>query len=439
MAAIAIVVGIAPLLGLPVAAAVGLGILLAAALARSLGPSLRQPLLELRQSVRALRAGRDEARPRPDSRSELGRLAAAIDADVETLRSQLDATTDDKQQLEAVLAAMVEGVLVLDRDGRIVLANPRLRELLDVWSEVEGRLPLEVVRNTEIDRALHDAAESDSVLVRELSLGNANPRTLLMHAARVGGAGERSATVAVFHDVSEVRRLDRVRRDFIANASHELRTPLTSIQGYADTLLTAAVSDSELRAPLQAIVRNSQRLGALIDDLLSLSRIESRKDPLHASDVDVAHVCHQLAEDAALRLRDAGIDIRVDLGDAAIAWADQAALEQIISNLLDNAIKYTTAGGTITLAARRGPQTLEVRVEDTGVGIPLEHQTRIFERFYRVDEARSRALGGTGLGLAIVKHLVQAMGGEIRVESASGKGSCFSFTLPLPPPVGPTG
>ena len=234
----------------------------------------------------------------------------------------------------------------------------------------------------------------------------------------------------MFHDVSEIHRLEQVRRDFIANASHELRTPLTSIQGYADTLLGNPGLVPETESALRAIDRNAKRLGALIEDLLELSRIEGRRNPLRPTEIDIRHLCDQLAEDALPRLRGAGLEIEVEGDREAFAWADSRAVEQVVSNLLDNAIKYTEAGGRICLRVRVGPRTVATQVIDTGVGIPEEDQSRVFERFYRVDKARARALGGTGLGLAIVKHLVQAMGGEIQLESVPGEGSTFRFTVP---------
>lgn len=407
-----------------VAIALGLGVLLAM-WTRS---AVLQPLVELRDGLRALRSGTRQ-RARPDATSEVGALAASIDREANALHLQLEQVSAERQQLEAVLGAMVEGVLVLDRHGYIALANPRLRELLDVWSEVEGRRPLEVVRNPDIDAALREAATSETVVVHELEAIGPDRRTLLMHASRIPGEETGASAVAVFHDVSEIRRLEQIRRDFLANASHELRTPLTSIRGYAETLLGGS-PDAATGSALEAILRNAQRLGALIDDLLALSRIEGRREPMQLTEIDVSHVAGLLADDAAPRLREAQLELKLALAPVSMAWADQGAVEQVIGNLLDNAIKYTPAGGRITLSVEAQGHGVVVRVADTGMGIPDEDQARIFERFFRVDRARSRALGGTGLGLSIVKHLVQAMGGDIFVESELGRGSTFELRLP---------
>jgi two-component system phosphate regulon sensor histidine kinase PhoR len=258
----------------------------------------------------------------------------------------------------------------------------------------------------------------------------ANDRKIVMHAAAYPSAEHRAGTVAVFHDVTELQRLEQVRRDFIANASHELRTPLTSIRGFADTLLSKDTTEEERRTYLQVILRNSQRLTNLMEDLLELSRIESRKVPMRPTEVDVIRTGRILVADLEPRLREARLRIEVRATGPGGAWADRRAVEQVIANLLDNAVKYTNPGGRIELSIAGEGEVVRVSVADTGIGIPEEDRGRIFERFYRVDKARSRALGGTGLGLSIVKHLVQAMGGDIWVESQVGKGTRFTFTLP---------
>jgi two-component system phosphate regulon sensor histidine kinase PhoR len=237
-------------------------------------------------------------------------------------------------------------------------------------------------------------------------------------------------TVAVFHDVTELRHLENVRRDFIANASHELQTPLTAIRGFAETLVAHDLPWEEVRAQLQVILRNSERLENLIRDMRELSRIESRRVPLQPGEVDVAKLARALLADMEPRLKERSLEASVSDQGAALAWADRRAVDQVLSNLLDNALKYTDPGGRITVGIEAQPEAVRVSVSDTGIGIAPEHRPRIFERFYRVDKARSRALGGTGLGLSIVRHLVQAMGGEVSVESEPGRGSTFHFTLP---------
>jgi two-component system phosphate regulon sensor histidine kinase PhoR len=237
-------------------------------------------------------------------------------------------------------------------------------------------------------------------------------------------------TVAVFHDVTELRRLESVRRDFVANASHELQTPLTAIRGFAETLVANELSREEVRGQLGVILRNSERLENLIRDMRELSRVESRRVPLQPGEVDVSKLTRALLADMEPRLREHSLEASVSDRGVVAAWADRRAVDQVLSNLLDNALKYTDPGGRINVALEAQPDVVRVSVSDTGIGIPAEHRPRIFERFYRVDTTRSRALGGTGLGLSIVRHLVQAMDGEVYVESEPGQGSAFHFTLP---------
>jgi two-component system phosphate regulon sensor histidine kinase PhoR len=384
----------------------------------------------MREALGAIARGDLGRRLRPRSEDELGEMAAAINDMAEELGLRLEEVTAEKEQLHAVLAGMVEGVLVLDTDGCVTLANPRLRELLSLWGPVEGRKLLEVVRHPGIDDALRAAADSTAPVVSEVEVGDRAPRTLLIHAAAFPQEGPTMGTVAVFHDVTELRHLENVRRDFVANASHELQTPLTAIRGFAETLVGNDLSWEEVRSQLDVILRNSERLENLIRDMRELSRIESRRVPLHPGEVDVVKLAGALLADMEPRLKERSLEVSVADRGAVSAWADRRAVDQVLTNLLDNALKYTDPGGRITVEVESQPEAVRVSVSDTGIGIPAEQQARIFERFYRVDKARSRALGGTGLGLSIVRHLVQAMGGDVYVESEPGQGSTFRFTLP---------
>jgi two-component system phosphate regulon sensor histidine kinase PhoR len=389
-----------------------------------------RPLSEMREALGAIARGDLARRLRPRSDDELGEMAGAINDMAEELGLRLEEVTAEKEQLHAVLAGMVEGVLVLDPDGCVTLANPRLRELLSLWGPVEGRKLLEVVRHPGIDDALRAAAGSTAPVVSEVEIGERTSRTLLIHAAAFPQEGPYMGTVAVFHDVTELRHLEMVRRDFVANASHELQTPLTAIRGFAETLVGNDLSWEEVRAQLDVILRNAERLENLIRDMRELSRVESRRVPLQPGEVDVSKLTKALLADMEPRLKECSLEVSVADRDAVLAWADRRAVDQVLTNLLDNALKYTDPGGRITVEIEGEPEAVRVSVSDTGIGIPPEHQDRIFERFYRVDKARSRSLGGTGLGLAIVKHLVQAMGGEVYVESEPGRGSTFRLRLP---------
>jgi two-component system phosphate regulon sensor histidine kinase PhoR len=325
---------------------------------------------------------------------------------------------------------MVDGVLVFDSEGHVTLANPRLRELLDLWGPIEGRPWFELIRDPRAEAALREATGTRDLVVREFERSAGGGRVLLLHAVGFPADGPRAGTVAVFRDVSEMRRLDQVRRDFIANASHELKTPLTAIGGFAETLLQNDLGNEDRHRYVEIIARNARRMSNLVDDLLTLSKIEAGSARTEGSDVDVDDLARGLLDDLAQRLEVENIEVKLHSSASAVARADRRAVEQILSNLLDDALKYTDARGRIDFEIETKDDELVISIEDTGHGIPPEDQSRIFERFYRVDAARSRALGGTGLGLSIVKHLVQSMGGEVRVESVPGKGSRFSFTLP---------
>ena len=303
-------------------------------------------------------------------------MAAAINDMAEELGLRLEQVTAEKEQLHAVLAGMVEGVLVLDTDGCVTLANPRLREMLSLWGPVEGRKLLEVVRHPGIDDALRAAAESTAPVVSEVEVGERTPRTLLIHAAVFPQEGPAMGTVAVFHDVTELRHLENVRRDFVANASHELQTPLAAIRGFAETLVGNDLSWEEVRAQLDVILRNSARLENLIRDMRELSRVESRRVPLQPGEVDVLKLAGALLADMELRLKERSLEVSVADRGAVSAWADRRAVDQVLTNLVDNALKYTDPGGRITVEVESQPDPVRVSVSDTGIGIPAEQQAR---------------------------------------------------------------
>jgi two-component system phosphate regulon sensor histidine kinase PhoR len=334
-----------------------------------------------------------------------------------------------------VIEAMEEAVLVVDGEERVLLANPRLRELFSspgVSPPLDGRSLLEAVRHTEVVDGLRAALRKGETQVRETAIGPAGERRVRFHVAPFAQPDGTAGAVAVFHDVTELRRVESIRRDFVANASHELKTPLTSIRGYAERLADQRLPETAGHA-VDAILSNAKRLGALVEDLLELSRIESGSAPLSPEEVNATELAGRLLRDLEPRLRAGELSAALDAEDDIRVWADRRALEQVLANLLDNAVKYTPAGGSLTVRLRSGArQRVHLEVEDTGIGIPRKDLPRIFERFYRVDPGRSRALGGTGLGLAIVKHLVQAMGGQLGVESQPGKGSRFWLELPRP-------
>jgi two-component system phosphate regulon sensor histidine kinase PhoR len=416
---------------LAVAAAVGLAsaILLSYAISRYALASIR----EVRRAAESIARGDLDDLPPLNTGDELGEISSAIRQIARQLRLRLEEATHEKEQLRAVLEGMVEGVLVVDAKGCVLLANPRLREFFGVTGELVGRPVLELIRHSELDELIREVSATDEQVSR--NLGAARQRTLRVQAARFPpGSGPRAGSVLVFDDVTELERLEEVRRDFVANASHELRTPLTAIQGFAETLLAGerggGLSSEDRSHYLEVIDRHARRLGHIVRDLLELSTIETGKLRSEPATLDLAEIVRAVMRDVEPRCCERELDLSCEVEGDAHAWADPRALEQIVTNLLDNAVKYSEPGGRVEIhIADAGPR-VRVSVRDTGIGIPEEDLDRIFERFYRVDRARSRALGGTGLGLSIVKHLVQSLGGQISVESRLGEGTRFSFSLP---------
>lgn len=390
------------------------------------------PIQELGAAVSDIAAGKLDRRLHWEGAlDERTAIATSINRMARQLRDRANQATRERDQLEAVLGAMAEGVLVVDNDHRVLHANAQLRDMFDLWGPIEGRLAAEVVRSFDVSRILDESLESDDMVVGEVSIRLPRERTVMVHAGRFPKQGARLGTVAVLHDVTELRRVDRVRSDFIANASHELRTPLTAIRGFADTLLDSNLERDQIAPYLEVIARNSQRMSDLVDDLLQLSRIESGKSVLEEAEIDLVRTCDLLLRDLGPRLSEAGLEAKLHCPQAEVlCWTDRRALEQVITNLLTNAVRYTNRGGRIDLYVVPGEECVEIRVADTGIGIPESDLQRIFERFYRVDAARSRVIGSTGLGLSIVRHLTRALGGEVRVESELGRGSTFTVRLP---------
>lgn len=361
---------------------------------------------------------------------ELAELGRALDQLAGGLQEALGNLRTERDLMGRVLQGMREGILLLDRDGHVALANPALREMLLLPVDVVGKSPIEVVRHAELKRVLDEAPAAAEPLSAEIELGDLKPRRLLVHAAAL--SGEPGGVLAVFVDVTDLRRLENVRRDFVANVSHELRTPVASVKSAAETLRRAVETQPESAGEfIEIIERNAERLQRLVEDLLDLSRIESREYRLKLEPIDLDQVARHMTSLFQDRARAKQMQLSSELPDALRpVRADRRALEQVLSNLVDNAMKYGSSGGSVLVRAHAEGVGVRVLVRDTGPGIEAKHLPRIFERFYRVDAGRSRDLGGTGLGLSIVKHLVEAMGGRISVESTPGEGSCFSFTLP---------
>jgi two-component system phosphate regulon sensor histidine kinase PhoR len=387
-----------------------------------------------------LAAGR-RARVPPDevepSRDEIGRLAAALRDVADGVERRVAAVAEDRTRFSAILSGMVEGVVVLDRSGRILLLNLAMEHMLGGQSaDVVGRHWLDVIRQHELNELIRAVILSGEPRASAITLDEpGGARTFAVQGSVTrppSGEPDDLRAVFVFHDVTALKRLERVRSDFIANVSHELRTPLTSIIGYVEALLDGAQEDAPKREEFLRIIKtHADRLSALVHDLLQLSQIESGEDRWRRDLVDVTGLArrsvalvHPLAQRRRITVRCEGEAERL------CVVGDEEKLTQVLVNLLDNAVKYTEPGGRVDVAVQASGGRVRVSVRDTGIGIPPGDRDRIFERFYRVDRARSRESGGTGLGLSIVKHIVEAHGGAVAVESRLGHGSVFAVTLP---------
>jgi two-component system phosphate regulon sensor histidine kinase PhoR len=356
----------------------------------------------------------------------LNETAARLDRTIRTL-------TEERNLSSAILGSMIEGVAVVNSSERLVFANPGFTAILglDVPPQ-SGSALVEVVRQTELIEAVREVLKGEPRVEAEIVTGTLRQHFFAATVASVR-AGDNSGAVIVLHDITELRKLERVRRDFVANVSHELKTPLTAIQGFAETLLAGAIDDPQNRIRfLEIILEHSQRLARLTDDLLKLSKMDADRLELEIHRLSVPQFVESCVETAQRPAAEKNLRISVNLQDHLpdIA-ADRRRLAEVLQNLLDNAIQYTPPGGQIMVSASANNGEVEFNVTDTGIGIPQAEQPRIFERFYRVDAARSREVGGTGLGLAIAKHLVETHGGRIWVESEVGRGSQFHFTVPI--------
>ena len=365
--------------------------------------------------------------------NDIARLGQELDALAAELERSISDLSHQRERLEAMLEAMQEGVMVLTESGAIAIANRALRRML-LSGDVIGKQPIEVVRNAELHEMLREAARTRRPVTRELSFGSIRRRRVRVQVSPLAGEEGRGGLVAVFSDVTELRRLETLRRDFVANVSHELRTPIASIRATSETLRGGALGDPEMAKEFVDIIdRNAQRLHRLVEDLLDLSKIEAKELDLKIRPLDAGAEAQAVVDLVRHSAEQRNTSLVVEAPEGLRVEADPRALEQILTNLVDNAIKYCPPGSRVTVRARPSPDRpgrIVFEVSDDGPGIDAAHLPRIFERFYRVDAGRSRALGGTGLGLAIVKHLTEALGGEVSVQSATGRGSSFRVDLP---------
>lgn len=368
------------------------------------------------------------------TREELANLSQAFKTTAQELHSKIQELHASRNQIEGIVQSMSEGVLVFEPDEKLLLVNASARSILGMAPEARlGDSMAEVMRYPDLQRLVRETLATGVRRIRDLELYAPTLRTLQVNASTCEVPGTGRCALLVFHDVTHLKQLEQIRREFVANVSHELKTPLTAIRGAVETLLEGALLDADRGRPfVAAIQEEADRLNRLVEDLLTLAHVEAKAEALKREPVEVrSFLEEQVARYQALagrhqvRLR---LEVREPIPHVS---ADRPDLTQAIGNLLDNAIKYNRPQGTVTLRAREASGQLVLEVEDTGIGIPPEDLPRIFERFYRVDKARSRERGGTGLGLSIVKHVAEAHGGSVEAQSHPSHGSRFILRLPL--------
>ena len=388
--------------------------------------------MKLRAFAERVGAGDFTPPGRDYGNDEIAELSNALASTVAGLSQTIRTLTDERNRSSAILGSMVEGVAVVTADERILYCNWAFEQILELpEGSSQGRTLVEALRQADLVALVRQALPGGEEVTGEVEVGTVRRRNFSVTAAPVRAAGANGA-VLVLHDITELRRLERVRRDFVANVSHEFKTPLTAIQGFAETLLNGALDDKANRKRFVEIIReHARRLARLTDDLLKLSRIEAGRLELEIRPIRVDALVNGCVETARFKAKAKGIQIHVELQEnAPPVRGDGAQLGEVLQNLLDNAVQYTPSGGQIDVKAHSNGQSVTFTVADTGIGIPESDLERIFERFYRVDAARSREAGGTGLGLSIARHIVDAHAGRIWVESAVGQGSRFHFSIP---------
>jgi two-component system phosphate regulon sensor histidine kinase PhoR len=409
--------------------------LVALAIAYFFSQSFTQRIARLRAFAEGLVRERFSQAPLPAADDELGALGRSLNSTASQLRDLVDRLSVESAQREAILASMVEGVLAVDSSLRITFANESFARAVGAPSPIPAKLPLvELVRAPELREILARVLAGGESVKQRLQLPGAVDHVFEVQAAPLTSGAARGA-IAILHDITDLERLERIRKDFVANVSHELRTPLTAIRGYAETLLEGALEDDENnRRFLEIIKAHAIRLNNIASDLLTLSEIESGKVSPAPEPVSVRAALESALHTVEAEARVRGVAVTCGRVDDAQVLGDRVQVEQALVNLLDNAVKFNRPSGEVLVEITRPADgKISISIADTGIGIPYDDLPRIFERFYRVDKARSREVGGTGLGLSIVKHIVERLNGTVSVESQLGKGSTFTLLLPTVP------
>ena len=367
-----------------------------------------------------------------DSRDEIGELAFTLNAMAEDIQNKIREVELQNQQLQNIFQSMVEGIILVDKSLVIITVNAPIEKMFGVaGKDIKSKLLLEAIPNNDIAEVINQVLKSGQLLTKELSIVWPVNRTFQLNASPIFQNKEVTGCLLVMHDVTEIRKLERVRSDFVANVSHELKTPLTSIKGFVETLIEGALEDKEnAKHFLQIIQEHTDRLNNLINDLLELSYLESKVIKLESQSFIFKDLVDKVLNGFRVQIQKISLGVNNEILPGISLEADQAKIEQVLTNLVDNAIKFNHEKGSIRIYSQELDGKIKVIIEDSGLGIPAKDIPRIFERFYRVDKARSREMGGTGLGLSIVKHIIELHQGSVGVESTEGLGSKFWFILP---------
>jgi len=412
-----------------------LGLLLALGFAFVLGyivtTRITRPINRIIQVSRRFSEGDFTHRIISHSKDEIGELSFTLNKMAQDLEDKIKEIRQQNQELSAIFNSMIEGIIVVDKTSRIVSVNPAIEKIFGILNaDAQGKTFLEAIRNNEISEIIDNVLTQGKSLSVEVTLVLPGHRIFEVNAVPIFENDSVNGCLVVIHDITEIRRLETIRRDFVANVSHELKTPLTSIKGFVETLLEGALDDEENNRNFLKIIQNhAERLNSLVNDLLSLSYLESKNISLEINDVNLSRVADEVILGFGSQLRKKRIEVVNGLAPDILVKADEERIKQVFTNLIDNALKFNREKGAIKIYSEEFNGKIRVIVEDSGIGIPEKDIPRIFERFYRVDKARSRELGGTGLGLSIVKHIVELHGGMVGVESSEGSGSRFFFTL----------
>lgn len=408
-------------------------VVIAAGLSLGLSNTISRPLRAMRRLAGRLAKGDFEVQLEVPSADEVGQLARSFNDLAAALRRTISDLNQEQSKMLGILTSMSDGVLAVNQDGAIILVNPQAERLLELDRQASLFRPLaETIPWPEVVSLFQQTLASGQPQVAEFALATTR-QTLLAHVAPIQNeAGDTLGAVGVFHDVSEARRLEQLRRQFVADVSHELRTPLTSIQGFVGALLDGTIAEPDEQARyLRVICEETQRLTRLVQDLLDLSRLEAEDQRLSRETLDMGALLHQVARRFEAQAAAQQVELRVQVSaEPLLLSADPDRLDQVVANLLDNAIRFNRPAGQVVLSATAKEGFLEVQVQDTGLGIPAEDLPYIWERFHRVDKSRARGQGGTGLGLAIVKRIVEAHGGTVTAESVLNEGTTIRLRLP---------